>query len=195
LLNSYITLVKTLKNIVICFRQNREGYLSYFHMKTKKSTEINTRKDQEISLMNDYSDMKFSLFLGEKSGDGWCPYYCSLSILYSVNSNFNTLYATNASSIVTELSNDDITDLIKFLKKVNSEKNTTSTFTSGTHDFTLIIGNIEDIYRVTATLDLFTMNETKLETGHGDSEISLTFQCTAGEIGAFYSELTKWNQN
>jgi len=164
-------------------------------MKTKKSAEINTAKDEEICLLNDYQDLKFSLFLGKKSNDGWCPYYCSLSVLSSLSSNFNTLYATNASSIVTELSLNDIKDLLEFLKKVKTEKNTTSSFISGTHDFTLIIENIEDLYKVSATLDLFTMNETKLETGHGDSEISLSFQCTQAEINTFYSQLTEWDQN
>jgi len=165
------------------------GVFASFNMKTNKTGDKRVKNPEEIALFNDYQDIKFSLFFGEKSKDGWCPYHCSLSTLNSSRSNFKVLYASNNNSILTEMSVADRQDLVDFAEKLSSMEDTTHNFKSGTHDFELKITKNTDIYSVTATLDLFTMNEDKLESGHGDSQLAISFKCTQSEIEAFTTKI------
>ena len=59
-------------------------------------------------------------------------------------------------------------------------------------EFIKKIESTEDIHRVTTTIDLCTMNSERLGSGHGDSEISLTFKCIVQQIQEFRSGLVNW---
>ena len=164
-------------------------------MPFKKATKTPNKKDSQFSLVNDYGDLKFCLFLGEKSADDWNTYHCSLMIHDFNTGQFKELYASNSGSIISDITVEDLQELASFLEKVEIEKNQSHQFHSGNRDFSLSIANTEDIFRVTATIDLITMNTERLDAGHGDSAVSLSFNCTLQEIKDFYTDLAKWLSN
>ncbi|MBF0430392.1 MAG: hypothetical protein HQK83_03880 [Fibrobacteria bacterium] len=150
--------------------------------------------DTQFSLFNDCQDLKFSISIGKKSSDSWQSYSCSLSIRNSGTGGYKTLYSSDAGSIISDISLDDIRQLSTFCQDVilqPSEK-TRLSFVSETNDFRLDIQVNDDVFRVTAVIDLCTMSEEKLDAGQGDSEISLTFNCTIDEIKEFGTEIDNW---
>jgi hypothetical protein len=161
----------------------------------KKTRKYEKKKDSQFSFFNDYGDLKFTLFLGNISPDGWIPCHCALLMNDFQSGIFNEIYSSGDGSIVSDTNIDDIRNLVAFLEKVEAERNQTHKFMSENQDFAFIIGCTEDIYRITTTIDLCTMNSERLDSGHGDSEISLTFNCTVQQIQDFRNSLTDWLKN
>ncbi|MFC1585386.1 hypothetical protein ACFL5V_07560 [Fibrobacterota bacterium] len=164
-------------------------------MTLKKKPDSQQEKDSQFSLVNDYGDLKFTLFLADKPSDNWNSYHCALQITDSHTGGFKDIYSSECGSIISDITTEDLRELVDFFKKIETERNITHSFISENHDFKLALENTEDIFRVTAAIDLFTMNSDKLDAGHGDSEISLSFNCTIRQIKDFYTELSSWLGN